>query len=68
MNQADTYTASDSSFNEIFESDQESSSEEIEDGLENMLEEFTYKMQFLKGVKDSNKVSVKQRTDTGLTH
>ena len=42
----------------MFESDPEFP-DEIEDGLDNMLEEFTYKTQFLQGVKDSNKVSVK---------
>lgn len=40
------FNRSASSFNQMFESEPEVP-DEIEDGLDNMLEEFTYKTQFL---------------------
>jgi hypothetical protein len=41
---------------------------EIESGLDNMVEEFVFKTDFLQGVKDNNKTHTKQRTDASLTY
>lgn len=41
---------------------------EIESGLDDMVQEFVYKSDFLQGVKDNNKMHTKQRTEASITY